>query len=60
MKYFENIHDMDRKDTKHKLPLGWVLMFVGLTVFLCYYCAAYTPAISGWSQAKDYEESMKK
>ena len=60
MKYFENIADMDRKDTQHKLPLGWVVLFLGLTAFLIYYCAAYIPAISGWTQEKEYAESLKK
>ena len=60
MENFENIHDMEREDTKSKLPLGWLLIFVGLIAFGVYYCAAYTPQISGWSQEKAYEESLKK
>ena len=60
MEHFDNIHDMERKDTKHKLPAGWLLLFVGLIVFGVYYCLAYTPMISGWSQAKAYEDSLKK
>ncbi len=60
MKYFQNIHDMDRKDTQHKLPAGWLLLFVGLIVFVGYYIAAFTPGISGWTQAGEYEQSMKK
>ncbi len=60
MENFKNIHDMERKDTKNKLPAGWLLIFVGLIVFGIYYCVAYTPGISGWSQVKAYEESLKK
>ena len=60
MENFENIHDMERKDTQKKLPAGWLLIFVGLIVFGVYYCAAYIPQISGWSQVKEYEESIKK
>jgi len=60
MKNFDNIHDMERKDTKHILPVGWLLIFVGLILFGIYYCVAYTPAISGWSQEKAYNDSLKK
>ncbi|HEY4744132.1 MAG TPA: hypothetical protein VIH45_05690 [Desulfuromonadaceae bacterium] len=60
MENFENIHEMERQDTQHKLPAGWLLIFVGLIAFVLYYCAAYTPEISGWSQVKAYEESLKK
>lgn len=60
MENFENIQDMERHETKHKLPVGWLLIFVGLIAFGAYYCAAFTPGISGWSQAKAYEETLKK
>ena len=60
MEHFDDIHDMERKDTKSRLPAGWVLLFVGLIVFGIYYIAAFTPAISGWTQAKEYEQSLKK
>jgi len=47
-------------DAKRKLPLGWVILFWGLILWGIYYFIAYTPAISGWSQGKAYEESLKK
>lgn len=60
MEELEKIEDMERQDTKHKLPAGWLLLFIGLIVFGIYYCVAYTPAISGWSQVMEYEKSLKK
>ena len=60
MENLQDIHDLERKDTKNKLPAGWVLLFVGLIVFGVYYIAAFTPAISGWTQVKEYEQSLKK
>ena len=47
-------------DAKRKLPLGWVILFWGLILWGIYYFIAYTPAISGWSQGKAFEESLKK
>ncbi len=56
----EKIEDMERQDTKTKLPLGWVLLFVGLIAWGVFYAATYTPQISGWTQEGDYLESIKK
>jgi hypothetical protein len=47
-------------DAKRKIPIGWVILFWGLILWGIYYVAVYTPAISGWSQGKAYEESLKK
>jgi choline-glycine betaine transporter len=47
-------------DAKRKIPLGWQILFWGLILWGIYYFIAYTPAISGWSQQKAYEESVKK
>ena len=47
-------------DARRKIPIGWVILFWGLILFGIYYFVAYTPAISGWSQGKAYEESIKK
>lgn len=60
MENLEKIHDMERHDTRHKLPAGWLLLFIGLIVWGIYYCVAYTPATTGWSQALEYEKSLKK
>ena len=47
-------------DAQRKIPIGWVILFWGLILFGIYYFVAYTPAISGWSQGKAYEESIGK
>lgn len=54
----DNIEEFDAKETSKTLPLGWLLLFIGLIIFGIYYFVAYTPEISGWSQAKAYEESL--
>ncbi|MGD0886941.1 MAG: cbb3-type cytochrome c oxidase N-terminal domain-containing protein [Thermodesulfovibrionales bacterium] len=46
-------------DAKRKIPIGWQILFWGLILWGIYYFIAYTPAISGWSQQKAYEESVK-
>jgi hypothetical protein len=57
---FDNLEDFESKETARKIPIGWLILFIGLILFGIYYVAAYTPEISGWSQAKEYEESVKK
>jgi len=47
-------------DAKRKIPIGWLILFWGLILWGIYYFASYTPSISGWSQEKAYEESVKK
>lgn len=56
----DNIEEFEAKETSKRLPSGWLILFIGLIVWGVYYIAAYTPAISGWSQEKAYEESLKK
>lgn len=56
----DNTEEFEAKDTSRKLPMGWLILFLGLIVWGIYYIAAYTPAISGWTQEKAYEESIKK
>ncbi len=56
----DRIEDMEKADTKHKLPIGWLLLFVGLLLWGIYYSASYVPEISGWSQERQYQESLKK
>ena len=55
-----NIEDFEAKDTARKLPIGWLILFWGLILWGIYYFAMYSPSISGWSQEKAYEESIKK
>ncbi|HXX56825.1 MAG TPA: cbb3-type cytochrome c oxidase N-terminal domain-containing protein [Thermodesulfovibrionales bacterium] len=47
-------------DAKRKIPIGWLILFWGLILWGIYYFAAYSPSISGWTQQKAYEESLKK
>ena len=47
-------------DASRKIPMGWRILFWGLIIWGIYYFVAYTPAITGWTQAKAYEESIKK
>jgi hypothetical protein len=56
----DSIKDMEREDTKKRLPLGWLLLLVGLIVWGAFYIVSYTPQISGWTQEGAYLESLKK
>ena len=55
---FDNIEDMEAKDTAKKLPLGWVIVYVGLIIWGIFYVVSYLPQISGWTQAGEYEQSV--
>jgi len=56
----DKIEDMEREDTKKRLPVGWLLFFIGIILWGIFYIISYTPEISGWSQEKQYLESIKK
>lgn len=43
----------------NKIPKGWLAFFAGVIIFLVWYIASFTPAISGWSFYKEYEAEMK-
>jgi hypothetical protein len=55
----EKLEDFERQDTKTKLPLGWVILYVGLILWGIFYALSYTPQISGWTQEGQYQESLK-
>lgn len=57
---FDDFSKFEKPDTKDKLPVGWLILFIGLIVFGIYYVYTYTPSFSGWSQEKAFQESMKK
>lgn len=57
---FDNFEDFQRKDTENELPIGWVILFVGLIVWGVWYLYSFTPAFTGWSQEKVYLESIEK
>lgn len=50
----------ESEDAKRKIPIGWLILFWGLILWGIYYFATYSPFISGWTQEKAYEESLKK
>ena len=50
---------LQAKETANKVPLGWWAFYFGLIIWGVYYVYAYSPSLGGWSQAKDYEESVK-
>ncbi|MCL4474599.1 MAG: c-type cytochrome [Nitrospirae bacterium] len=54
----ENYDDI--KEQHNKLPLGMFLFFIGMALWGIYYIASYTPAVSGWSQRKVYDEQVAK
>jgi len=56
---FDDFEKFERKDTKDKLPAGWLILFIGLIVFGIIYIYLYTPSFTGWSQYKAFEESVK-
>jgi len=56
----DKIEDMEREDTQKRLPVGWLLFFIGIILWGIFYVISYTPEISGWSQEKQYLESIKK
>ncbi len=56
----DDIESFESKATSKKLPLGWQLLFWGLILWGIYYAVAHTPAITGWSQEREYKESVSK
>jgi hypothetical protein len=57
---FDKIDSFEAKETSHKLPVGWLILFWGLILWGVYYLYSYTPSLGGWSQQQAYEESVKK
>jgi len=55
----DRLEDMEREETKTKLPLGWLLLYVGLILWGIYYSVSFTPGVSGWTQEGQYQESLK-
>jgi hypothetical protein len=50
----------ESKDTSHALPVGWLVLFFGLIAFGVVYSWAYTPSLGGWSQEREYQQSIEK
>ena len=55
----DNIESFESKETSHKLPIGWQILFWGLILWGVYYLYTYTPSLGGWSQEQAYQESVK-
>lgn len=51
----EDLSRFEAKETAHKLPVGWLILFWGLIVWGAWYLWTYSPALGGWSQAQDLE-----
>ncbi len=56
----DDIGAFESKETSHKLPVGWLILFWGLILWGIFYLYTYTPSLGGWSQGGAYEESLKK
>ena len=56
----DNIEEFESHETGGKLPVGWLILFWALIIWGIGYFVAYSPGISGWTQAKAYEESVQK
>jgi len=53
------MHDTGEPQESHNnIPKGWLLFFVGVIIFLIGYIVSYTPAISGWSFYKKFEQEL--
>lgn len=56
---FDNLEEFTREDTENALPLGWLILYIGLIVFGIYYTYAYSPWSTGWTQEKALEQTMQ-
>jgi len=58
----ERVHEVvdgitERSDTK--LPVGWVILALGLIAFACYYLPANMPQWGGWSAYTALEQAQQ-
>lgn len=51
----DDLSAFEAKGTSRKLPVGWVVLFWGLIAWGAWYLWAYTPALGGWSQARELD-----
>jgi len=56
---FDNFEEWERKDTKHKLPIGWLILFIGLIVWGIWYTYSFSPGTTGWTQEGEFKKSME-
>jgi hypothetical protein len=48
----------EAKATAHTLPLGWIVLALALIAWGAVYLWKYSPALGGWSQAAEYEQTV--
>jgi hypothetical protein len=51
----DDLSAFEAKETSHRIPTGWALLFWGLIAWGAWYLWTYTPALGGWRQALDAE-----
>lgn len=51
---------MEARETAHRLPVGWLVLFFGLIAWGAAYIWLYSPATTGWSQAGEYQKAVEK
>ncbi|MFT3917129.1 MAG: hypothetical protein QM704_24495 [Anaeromyxobacteraceae bacterium] len=49
----DDLSKFEAKETSHKVPVGWAILFWGLVLWMPYYLWTNSPALGGWSQAQD-------
>lgn len=49
----------ESKETSHALPVGWLVLAFGLIAWGAFYLWQYSPALGGWSQASEYQQSVE-
>jgi hypothetical protein len=50
---------MEARETAHRLPVGWLLLFFGLIAWGAAYLWLYSPATTGWTQAGEYQKAAE-
>ncbi|MFO0582024.1 MAG: hypothetical protein U0229_07125 [Anaeromyxobacter sp.] len=49
----DDLSKFEAKETAHKIPVGWAILFWGLVLWMPYYLWTNSPALGGWSQSQD-------
>lgn len=57
MAEFDGIRE--REEGKKRMPVGMIVLFIGLIVFGLVYLYRFTPQTTGWNQERKYEENLK-
>ena len=54
----DSAESFEAKETAHDLPLGWLVLFFGLILWGAVYLWKYSPALGGWSQEAEFQQSV--